>query len=158
MKTAILYSSGTGNTEMLAKVIKEKYPSASYCGKVQDEAFDSDLIFVGFWTMKFTCGSDIKKFLEKLKGKRIFLFGTAGYDNTDEYFKSILDSVKENIDQSNEIVGEYMSMGKVSATKKQSIQELDAKKYKTMEDKLAIGQDHPNQEDCKKLARLLEKI
>ena len=51
--------------------------------------------------------------LKKLKNKKIFLFGTAGFGGSQEYFQKVLGQIKENIDSSNTIIGEYMCQGKM---------------------------------------------
>ncbi|MFI3249698.1 MAG: flavodoxin family protein [Eubacteriales bacterium] len=155
MKNAIVYSSASGNTEKLAEAIKNKVGDVIYCGKVDDAALEADVIYVGFWAMKFTCGPDIQGFLEKLQGKKIFLFGTAGYDDTEEYFKSILDAAKGNIPASNTVIGEYMCMGKVSEAKQKSIKEMDEAKFNGMKAKLDKAESHPNQDDLTKLTSLI---
>lgn len=51
--------------------------------------------------------------LAKLKNRKIFLFGTAGFGGSEEYFTNILDNVKKLIDESNTVVGEYMCQGRM---------------------------------------------
>lgn len=158
MNTSIVYSSTTGNTGKLAETIQGKVASATYCGKVDNKALEADLIFVGFWACKFTCTDDVKNFLTQCKNKKIFLFGTAGYDDTQEYFDKILTAVKENIDASNEIVGEFLSMGKVSEQKQKAIKEMDEAKFNGMKAKLDQADSHPNQSDFDKLSAMVEKV
>ncbi len=158
MKNAIVFSSGTGNTKKLAETIQEKVGDVGYCGKLDDSALEADTIFVGFWTAKFTCTDDVKNFLVKVKNKKIFLFGTAGYDDTQEYFEKILTAVKENVDSSNTIVGEFMSMGKVSANKQKAIAEMDQAKFDSMKAKLEEAESHPNQSDLEKLTAMITAL
>ena len=51
--------------------------------------------------------------LSKLKNKKIFLFGTAGFGGSDVYFQKILGQIRQSIDSSNVVVGEYMCQGKM---------------------------------------------
>ena len=48
-----------------------------------------------------------------LKGRKIFLFGTAGFGGSAAYFQKILDHIKQSVDPSNTVVGEYMCQGKM---------------------------------------------
>ena len=48
-----------------------------------------------------------------MKNKQIFLIGTAGFGGSDIYFRKILSQVKQFIDASNVIVGEYMCQGRM---------------------------------------------
>lgn len=158
MKNAIVFSSGTGNTKKLAEAIQGKLSDVGYCGKMDPSALEAETIFVGFWTAKFTCTDDVKKFLETVKNKKIFLFGTAGYDDTAESFEKILTAVKENIDSSNTIVGEFMSMGKVSAGKQKAIAEMDQAKFDSMKAKLDKAESHPDQADLDKLTAMVAAL
>lgn len=75
---------------------------------------EADVIFVGFWAIGNSCGADVKNFIEKLSGKKVFIFGTVGYDNTQEYFDGILNNVKALVPSSNTIIGTYACQGKVA--------------------------------------------
>lgn len=66
-----------------------------------------------------TRGIVIKRFqlfLKGVKGKEIFLFGTAGFGGSQEYFDKILDSVQKHIDRSNTVIGTFMCQGKMPAS------------------------------------------
>lgn len=158
MKKSIVFSSVSGNTKLLAEQIKSQVGEVSYCGSPSDETLDSDLIFVGFWTTKFSCSDDIKSYLEKLNNKKVFLFGTAGYDSTPEYYQSILDEVKKSLNDTNELVGTFMCQGKVSDNKQKAIQQMDATKYETMKPKLDDASSHPDKEDMSKLTEAVSSL
>ena len=104
MTSAILYSSLSGNTKLLAEtiydVIKE---DCKYCGETKE--IDADRVYVGFWTNKGTADDKTMEFLKTLHNKEIFLFGTAGFGGSQEYFDGILykknDTVINNLDCKN---------------------------------------------------------
>lgn len=110
---SILYSSPTGNTKMLAEAIRDtlSVEDCDYFGPCKE--VDSDMLYIGFWTDKGNADTNTLKLLETLKNKKIFLFGTAGFGVSEEYFHRILNNVKTSIDASNTIVGEYMCQGKM---------------------------------------------
>ena len=110
---SILYSSPTGNTKMLAEAIRDALSEedCDYFGPCKE--VDSDMLYIGFWTDKGNADANTLKLLETLKNKKIFLFGTAGFGVSEEYFQRILNNVKTSIDASNTIVGEYMCQGKM---------------------------------------------
>ena len=112
---SIIFSSLTGNTRKLADKIHEILPkeSCDYFGTADAQGIESELLYIGFWTDKGNADSDTLDFLSKLKNKKIFLFGTAGFGGSDAYFQRILGNVKSAIDSSNTIVGEYMCQGKM---------------------------------------------
>ncbi|MDO5516672.1 MAG: flavodoxin family protein [Clostridium sp.] len=157
MKYSIVYSSLTGNTKKLAESIKNKIGEC-YFGKSSDEALEADIIFIGFWAIGNSCGEDIKTFIEKLSDKKIFIFGTCGYNNTKEYFDGILDKVKSLIPESNTIVGSYMCQGKVSQAKQDNIKETKPEKYQEMKAKLEEAENHPNEDDIKGLISEIDKL
>lgn len=111
MTCAIVYSSITGNTQIIAKAIKEALDNNSciYYGKV-DELLtqDATVIFVGFWVYRGSCPEGIKKYLKPLENKKIVLFGTAGFGESDGYFESIIEDVKQYISESNKVIGNFM--------------------------------------------------
>ena len=105
--------------------------------------------------MAFTCTPDVKAFVEKLNGKKVFPFMTAGYNHTQEYFAPIINSFKENFNDTNEIVGEFICQGKVSEPKQEAIKKMDMAKYEGMKVELDNSQSHPEDAD---IAKLVEKI
>lgn len=96
MKYAIVFSSQTGNTKQLAEVVSSVLPQADLCffGSPSQEALQAERLFIGFWTDKGRCNQEITDFLKTLKGKEVFLFGTAGFGGSQEYFDKILSSVQ----------------------------------------------------------------
>ena len=63
-------------------------------------------------------------FLQTLKGKRVFLFGTAGFGGSAEYFGQILAAVQKSLDESNTVVGTYMCQGKMPMTVRQQYEKM----------------------------------
>lgn len=115
MKYAICYNSRTGNTAKLAEAIRQTLPALDcvYCGAPHGAAHAADMIFVGFWTDKGTCDSQIEAFLRTLENKKVFLFGTAGFGGSEAYFTQILERVRANVPASCEIIGTCMCQGKM---------------------------------------------
>ena len=99
----IVCNSLTGNTKMLADTIKSVLPNNN----------NDDIVFVGFWTDKGNADSKTIEYLKLLRNKKLFLFGTCGFGGSEAYFDRILTNVKSNIDDSNQIIGEYMCQGKM---------------------------------------------
>ena len=90
---SIIYSSKTGNTKKLAEAIYNTLPQnkCDYYGTV-DKIDDvlSNVIYIGFWTEKGNADHLTIDFLNKLKNKKIFLFGTAGYGESEKYFDEFI--------------------------------------------------------------------
>ena len=112
----IVYSSITGNTEIIAEAIKDVMDEncCVYYGKPDGILKqDAEIIFVGFWVLKGSCTEEIKKYLTTLENKKIFLFGTAGFGGSKTYFDTLLANVKHSISKSNTVVGSFMCQGKM---------------------------------------------
>ncbi len=117
MKYLIVYSSNTGNTEIIAQAIKAELDENScvYYGKPAGVlTHDAEVIFVGFWVFLGSCTEEMKKYLGTLENKKIFLFGTAGWGGSAVYFEKILNDIKHYIHGSNTIVDSCMCQGKMT--------------------------------------------
>lgn len=163
-KYSIVYSSRTGNTEFLARAIREALPqeSCEYFGPAERRALKPALLFIGFWTDKGTCDSGTSLFLNAVHNKRIFLFGTAGFGGSETYYDAILAQVKELIDPSNRILGSFLCQGKMPAPVRRRYEDLlhqnpgDGKVRQLLENfDRAAG--HPNAADCEALLRRVEQ-
>ena len=97
MKYSIVTSSKTGNTQAVADAIAAALPPEGcvYRGAPAPEALDADVIFAGFWTDKGTCAQDMAGFLPLCGGKKVALFGTAGFGGDPDYFNMLLENVKK---------------------------------------------------------------
>lgn len=112
MKTSIVYVSHTGNTEALAQAIQKELNGCP-CGAPCEEAREADVIFAGFWTDKGTCPEELRDFLEKLHGKTVALFGTAGFGGSREYFEKLLATVGSLVPEDNTLVPGFMCQGRM---------------------------------------------
>ena len=156
---SIIYSSKTGNTKKLAEAIYNTLPQnkCDYYGTVDkiDDAL-SNVIYIGFWTEKGNADHLTIDFLNKLKNKKIFLFGTAGYGESEKYFEGIINNVKKNIDSSNTIIGTFMCQGKMPLSVRERYEKMREQNNISLNiDKLIANFDkalsHPNKEDLKTL-------
>ena len=72
MKSLLLYSTLTGNTEKVAKAIYEAMPQGTDFKKASnaEDPSDYDVIVIGFWVDRGTADEKILKFVEKTRGKK----------------------------------------------------------------------------------------
>lgn len=158
MKYSIVYSSRTGNTEMLAEKLKTKLPENEcvYYGEPDDKALEAGLIFAGFWTDKGDGDEKAASFLEKLRGKKVFLFGTAGFGESSTYFDRILAHVEQHLDPSNTVDGTFMCQGKMPMTVRthyESMMPRDPEKVQGMIENFDRALSHPDEKDLEMLAK-----
>lgn len=165
MKYEIVFSSRSGNTEELAMAVKEAMPAEDclyFGGPYGERNPEAQLVFAGFWTDKGCCNEDMGQWLLGLSGKKVFLFGTAGFGGSEEYFQAILKRVGEKLDRSNTQIGTYMCQGRM--------QEPVLKRYQAMleqnpgDEKLMGMIDnyhqalaHPDREDKMRLREWVRK-
>ena len=169
MKTdqySILFSSLTGNTKKLADAIHETLPEegCEYFGSIKTPVPSSELLYIGFWTDKGNADNETLTLLSTLKNRRIFLFGTAGFGGSDAYFQKILGQVRQSIDPSNTIIGEYMCQGKMpQSVRDRYVKMKEQPDHKPNVDMLIENFDHalshPDENDLEKLKKIVtEKV
>ena len=161
---SIVFSSLTGNTKKLADTIYETLPKdkCDYFGENDSKIPPSDLLYIGFWTDKGNADNKTLELLSQLKNKKIFLFGTAGFGGSDAYFKKILGQVKQSIDASNVIIGEYMCQGKMpQSVRDRYIKMKENPEHPANLDVLIKNFDcalsHPDTRDLEELKKLMMK-
>ena len=176
MKYAVVYDSPTGNTKILAEEIKSCMDGQNgsteeclYFGEpVPDEGFmeklsEAEIIFAGFWTDKGDSGAKLAGFLESLHSSRVFLFGTAGFGGSEEYFSRILERVVSHLPSDNTVAGRYMCQGKMPMTVRKRYeamleQDPEDKRMKAMIDNFDRALSHPDSADLEKLRSMLSAL
>lgn len=144
----VVYNSLTGNTKLLADTIKSVLPNNN----------NDDIVFVGFWTDRGNADSKTIEYLKGLKDKKIFLFGTCGFGGSVTYFERILTNVKNNIDSSNEIIGEYMCQGKMPNSVRERYMKMKESdncppNIDALIDNFDKALSHPDEKDLEKLSQ-----
>lgn len=163
MTYSIIYSSKTGNTELLAEKIKTLLSEYNciYYGPSKAEAAAADILFIGFWTDKGSCDETIASFLKSLHEKKIFLFGTAGFGGSEAYFSQILSRVKANLDVSNSIIDTFMCQGKMPISVRQryeSLMEYNTVKMQELINNFDCALTHPDTSDLIALEQSIQNI
>lgn len=156
MSYAIVYSSRTGNTALLAQAIRDTLPAAEciYFGAPSQEALAADTLYVGFWTDKGTCDAPTEAFLKTLTNQKVFLFGTAGFGGSPAYFEQILARVKGNLASGVQVTGTYMCQGKMPQAVRTRYEQMeDSPRRAMMLANFDQAVSHPDADD---LARLKE--
>ena len=133
MKIAIVYASETGNTAQIAQAIREGCQGHEIVafGPLPRDVGEAELIFVGSWTDKGTWAPVVKEFLQGLlyhrgtgapvvkeflqglHGKRVALFGTAGFGLSEMYFASLSDRFRAEVPEENQVLGTWFCPGRM---------------------------------------------
>ena len=126
MKQIILYDSATGNTEYLAKALSHALPNVP-CGPVGSlDCSKAELVYLGFWTDKGTCAPVVKEFLQGLHGKRVALFGTAGFGGSDAYFDQLAARFAAHLPGGCRLTGHFFCQGKMPPSVRRRYEQMQA--------------------------------
>ena len=95
-----------------------------------------------------------------LKGRKIFLFGTAGFGGSAAYFQKILDHIKQSVDPSNTVVGEYMCRGKMPQSVRDRYMKMKAQpehpaNIDALIDNFDRALSHPDEDDLERLRKII---
>lgn len=158
MTYAIVYSSKTGNTRLLAETLRDTLPTADclYFGEPSDEALRAERIHVGFWTDKGTCDAGTAAFLARVTTQEVFLFGTAGFGGAPEYFDKILSAARQNLPDGATVCGSYMCQGKMPMAVRARYEQMeDSPRRQMMLENFDAALSHPDTAD---LAHLRDAV
>lgn len=175
MNIALITNSKSGNTAQLARALCEAFavsdaqlvcdvelPDAPDAAQLEDaagQALLADAVCVGFWCDKGSCTEGVAKLLERMDGKRVFLFGTCGFGGSQEYFDQIIERVKEHLPQTAELTGAFMCQGKMGPGVRARYEAMLAKdpadaRAQALIDNFDLALAHPDAEDLKAAASL----
>ena len=150
MKYAIVYSSRTGNTELLAQRLRDSLPKEDclYVGPPTRRRWQRKSCMWVSGRIKEPVMNRLPPFLRSITHQQVFLFGTAGFGGAPEYFEKILTAVKENLSETATVTGSYMCQGKmpVSVRKRYESMEESAGRQ-AMLDNFDRALSHPDEQD-----------
>ena len=132
-----------------------------YFGIPDPAAMEADTLYVGFWTDKGNADESTSDFLKQLHGKNIFLFGTAGFGGSKEYFDKILKKVEHSLDKSNTVFGCYMCQGKMPMSVRQRYEEMKKQpihlpNLDAMIENFDKALSHPDADDLERLKQAVK--
>ena len=148
----IVYSSKTGNTQFLANGLN--FMESKYCVPVENakNLEPVNLLCIGFWCDKGDCDDQMKQYLSTLRNQNVFLFGTAGFGKSKEYFEMILKNVQNHLDASNYVKGTWMYKGKIPLAIRAKF-ESNPEMLKNFDEALK----HPNDKDVDNLMKCVNE-
>ena len=163
MKYAIVYCSQTGNTAQLAECLQKVLPQEKviYVGSPDTAATEADILFVGSWTDKGSCCTEIGQFLRSLENKQVYLFGTAGFGGAPAYFAQISERIAKNLSSTNHLLGFYKKKKKMPFSVRaryEAMAETDPEKAKSLLANFDEALSHPNQADLDGLTKAVSAI
>ncbi len=114
MKSLVVYSSKTGNTKKVAKAIFEILENPKEIWPVEKAPLpdEFDFIALGFWVNRGTADENTQKYIKKIKGKKVGIFGTLGAYPDSDHAARALKRVEELL-SGNEVLGGFLCQGKI---------------------------------------------
>lgn len=114
MKSLVVYSSRTGNTEKVARAIHEILPAPCDIHSVETAPDPGDYGFVaiGFWMDKGEPDTKAKDYMKRVQGRKVGLFGTLGAWPDSDHARECLDKARELM-AGNEVLGTFICQGRI---------------------------------------------
>ncbi len=156
MRHVLVYSSVTGNTKAVAEAIHLIMPPGTGMYPVREapdpEGFD--FLALGFWVHRAKPDPLMLRYMEKVRGKIVGLFGTLAAYPDSEHAGHVIAATRECL-AGNTIVGSFLCQGRLAPKRlEQRMRAADADGNHPMTpERLARLQEaanHPNAEDFAK--------
>ncbi|MDZ7663952.1 MAG: flavodoxin family protein [Desulfotignum sp.] len=158
MKSLILYSSQSGNTEKLARAVYDSLEGEKeLCAIDQAPSHDLeyDLVAVGFWLKKGKPDPTTEAFLKACKmNANVFFFATHGAAKGSDHAKAAM-AYAASLLNGAEVVGTYSCQGEVNPKVLEKAKQKDAPPPWLQESDDAVG--HPDDTDISELKAALKK-
>lgn len=165
MKIAIVFDSQTGNTAQVAQAIKAACEGQEIVafGPPPQNVDQAELVFAGSWTDKGSLTSAMREFLHTLYGKRVALFGTAGFGISELYFASLADRFKGEVPKGNQVVSTFFCTGKMPQAVRDRYEaqlkvDPDNGKLKSMIQAYDLALTHPDKNDLDQAAGFAREV
>ncbi len=159
MKSLILYSSQSGNTQKLAKAIYDNIDGQKDIYPI-DEApsfgQNYDLVAVGFWLQAGKPDPKTLEFLGKCKSEaQILLFATHGAAKGSDHAKNAMDYAV-NLVNGAQVVGTFSCQGEVNPKVLEKVRQKETPPVWLKDADKAKG--HPDAADIQELVALIKKL
>lgn len=165
MKIAIVFDSQTGNTAQVAQAIQAACEGQEIVafGPPPQNVGQAELVFAGSWTDKGSLTPAMQEFLHTLYGKRVALFGTAGFGISELYFASLADRFKAEVPKGNQVVSTFFCTGKMPQAVRDRYEaqlkvDPDNGKLKSMIQAYDLALTHPDQSDLEQAADFAREV
>ncbi len=172
MKTLLVYTSRTGNTERVAKEIYEELVSDFELDIKKLEELDEgeeenyDFIITGFWIDQAYPVKNMRKFIESLKNKRIGMFATIGADPDSYHGERTKENLEELVDETSTLCAKFMCNGKVDPNLISKLKGMNLEKLPPgltpdiLTQMIEAGEKsrEPNEEDFKNARKIFRKV
>lgn len=112
MSVTVVYATMTGNTKQVAEAIAQAVGVTAQ-DMANGPTVTTDTVAVGYWVDKGQPNDSAVKFLQSLRGKRVFLFGTLGASPTSPHAADCKKAARMLVEKDNTVIGEFLCQGAI---------------------------------------------
>jgi len=161
MKSLIVYSSRTGNTEKVAQAIAKVCPNPDVFSVDDAPPHENyDFIAIGYWVDKGMPDAKCAAYMKSIKGKNIGLFGTLGAYPDSDHAKSCMEKAAALL-EGNKIINQFICQGRVDPKILAHMEKVASTNHpmtKERQARIEEAKKHPNQDDFEKAQRVFSAI
>ncbi len=155
MKSLIVYSSRTGNTQKVAEAIAAVLPNSDIFPVAEAPSADGyDLVAVGYWVDKGMPDAQCKAYIETISHATVGMFGTLGaYPDSDHAKDCIVkgEALLTEPARGNTVLGSFLCQGKVDPKITEMMNKMSNNPHPMTEERKARLEEaakHPDEKDC----------
>ena len=162
MKSLIVYSSRTGNTCAVARAVHSVFPEPCLLTPVEEapDPGDYEFIALGYWVDKGMPDKKAAAYMERVKGKKVGLFGTLGaYPDSDHAIDCRAKAAA--LMTGNEVLGQFLCQGKVDPKILEMMEKMAPDQHPMTAERTARIEEakkHPNEADFSAARQAFKKI
>lgn len=151
MKSLVVYSSLTGNTERVARAVYEALPEPKTIAPVADapDPAGFDFVAIGYWVDKGMPDSRAQKFMATVQGAHVGLFGTLGAEPDSDHAKECIRKGEELM-AGNIVHGSFLCQGRIDPKIIEAMQKMAADVHPMTPERIARikeAEKHPDEQD-----------
>lgn len=163
MKTLVVFSSLTGNTEKVCRAAAELIPDCDVYPVSEAPGPEGyDLVAVGFWVDKGMPDKKSIDYLKSINDAKVALLGTLGAWPDSEHAKECIQKGEALLDgRNNAVLGTFLCQGKVDPKVIEMMQKMFGNAHPMTEERkarLAEAAKHPDEKDCEDARTFLRGI
>ena len=115
MKACIIYSSCTGNTRKVAEALADTSGFPCFPVRNAPDPDDFDMLALGFWVRKGLPDARALRYMERVRGKHVFFFGTLGAWPHSDHARRCMAATHEILQAGgNTVVDGFLCQGRVN--------------------------------------------
>ncbi|MFP4309698.1 MAG: flavodoxin family protein [Desulfococcaceae bacterium] len=163
MKSLLVYSSRTGNTEKVARAIFEVLPEPReiYPVETAPPAEGYDFVALGFWVDKGRPDERASRYMATVRDQVVGLFGTLGAEPDSEHARTCIRRAMEMMSERNRVAGALLCQGRVDPAVVAAMQRHAPNTHPMTPERrarLREAEKHPDETDLRNAQRIFARI